>query len=297
MSPSKFKTGLLSIALFGLFLFLLIPWVCVKIDRRFSISLPIFLMPLGLFIFPFALVLLIECWRLFLIVGKGTPSPVAPSENLVTEGPYKYTRNPMVIGLFLVLISLGLILRSPSFFVFLLLLLPLGILFIKLYEEKDLERRFGEAYIAYKAKTPFLIPTVRCNATLKSHIKAFIFALSLWLAFFLAGLPSSYYRELSSMFMAVFCAVATLILIPIIALFINFMDNQSKLKDSIILAFYLTFPLFILDYIYCGLYLKEGIGFVLSYWYLSIFYIIPWAICPLIGLWLDKRVRQDEKAI
>jgi protein-S-isoprenylcysteine O-methyltransferase Ste14 len=170
---SRFRLGLLGILFFGLLFFFLIPWVCVKIDRRLSLSLPVFLIPIGIFIFPFAFVLLMECWRLFFSIGRGTPAPIAPPKNLVTEGPYKYTRNPMVVGLFLALISLNFILRSPSFLIFLLLLLPLGILFIKLYEEKDLERKFGEVYIAYKKETPFLIPRY---SYLKNWTKLFIFA-------------------------------------------------------------------------------------------------------------------------
>jgi hypothetical protein len=50
----------------GLLFFFLIPWVCVKIDRRLSLSLPVFLIPIGIFIFPFAFVLLMECWRYLL---------------------------------------------------------------------------------------------------------------------------------------------------------------------------------------------------------------------------------------
>jgi len=97
--------------------------------------------------------------RLFFSIGKGTPIPIAPPKNLVTEGPYKYTRNPMVMGFFFVLTGIALLLMSLSLLLFLFLfVLPFGILFIKLYEERDLKKRFGESYIAYKEKTPFFIP-------------------------------------------------------------------------------------------------------------------------------------------
>jgi hypothetical protein len=38
------------------------------------------------------------------------------------------------------------------------------------------------------------------------------------------------------------------------------------------LAFYLTLPLFIYDYVLLAWYMELGIGFVILYWYLSFFY-------------------------
>jgi protein-S-isoprenylcysteine O-methyltransferase Ste14 len=39
------------------------------------------------------------------------------------------------------------------------LIYPVGILiYIKLIEERELEQRFGHEYLAYKRRTPFLIP-------------------------------------------------------------------------------------------------------------------------------------------
>lgn len=44
------------------------------------------------------------------------------------------------------------------------------------------------------------------------------------------------------------------------------------------LSFYFTVPLMLLDYAYCGLYLGHGWSFLLTYWYLTAFYVIPWLI-------------------
>jgi hypothetical protein len=55
------------------------------------------------------------------------------------------------------------------------------------------------------------------------------------------------------------------------------------------LAFYITVPLLLYDVLYCGVYLGYGAGFVVEFWYLSVYYIVPWIILPPTGLWLDRR--------
>jgi protein-S-isoprenylcysteine O-methyltransferase Ste14 len=72
---------------------------------------------------------------------------------------YAWTRNPMVLSALTFLIALGLWLRSTLFLLWVLgLLMPAELLFLKVYEERELEIRFGASYLAYKAKTPMLWP-------------------------------------------------------------------------------------------------------------------------------------------
>ena len=91
--------------------------------------------------------------------AKGTPVPVSPPPELVDAGPYAYTRNPMLSGIFSLLFGLGFSVGSPSLvFVFAPLFVVGSILEFKLIEEPELEKRLGEAYREYKRKTPMLIP-------------------------------------------------------------------------------------------------------------------------------------------
>ncbi len=92
-------------------------------------------------------------------IGKGTPVPAAPPKKLITTGPYKYCRNPMVLGTFLFYVGLSMIFNTVSalFILIPLVLAPL-LVFIKVVEEKELEIRFGHEYLEYKKNTPFLIP-------------------------------------------------------------------------------------------------------------------------------------------
>jgi len=93
-------------------------------------------------------------WR-----GWGAPFAIALSRRLATDWLYSWTRNPMVLVTLICLVAVGLWLQSTLFVVWVLALVaPALIVFLKVYEERELEIRFGEAYQAYKAKTPFLWP-------------------------------------------------------------------------------------------------------------------------------------------
>ncbi len=90
---------------------------------------------------------------------KGTPVPFNPPPKLVITGPYAYTRNPMLTGLFSVLIGIGFWIGSFSLIlIFTPLFILLNYLELKKIEEPELEKRLGEAYIAYKKRTPMFIP-------------------------------------------------------------------------------------------------------------------------------------------
>ena len=98
--------------------------------------------------------------------GRGVPyGDVVKSmqtTQLVKTGPYRFTRNPMILGYALILSSVGLYLGSVAGTLVvpvIALLLLSG--WIKLVEEGGLERRFGEEYRRYRQTVPFLFPTRR----------------------------------------------------------------------------------------------------------------------------------------
>jgi protein-S-isoprenylcysteine O-methyltransferase Ste14 len=90
---------------------------------------------------------------------KGTPVPFNPPPEVVTTGPYRYARNPMLTGVFLFLFGLGIAVDSLSL---VLLFTPLFILTnvweLKEIEEPELVKRFGNEYIEYQLRTPMFIP-------------------------------------------------------------------------------------------------------------------------------------------
>ncbi|MCV9962459.1 isoprenylcysteine carboxylmethyltransferase family protein [Pararhizobium sp. BT-229] len=75
-----------------------------------------------------------------------------PTSAIVEEGPYRFTRNPIYIGMFLGLTGLAIAFDS----LWLIALLVLFYLVIRYgvvaREEAYLERKFGDVYVAYKAR-------------------------------------------------------------------------------------------------------------------------------------------------
>jgi protein-S-isoprenylcysteine O-methyltransferase Ste14 len=80
--------------------------------------------------------------------------PGRPSSQLVVTGPYRYTRNPIYIGL--VLVYFGLAIALTSVWVLLLLIPVLLILQrgVVAREEAYLERKFGDSYRKYRSRVP-----------------------------------------------------------------------------------------------------------------------------------------------
>jgi protein-S-isoprenylcysteine O-methyltransferase Ste14 len=93
---------------------------------------------------------------------KGTPVPFNPPPALVITGPYKFVRNPMVTGVFLLLFGIGFAIKSLSLVVFFTPLYVLANVWeLKEIEEPELVKRLGEDYVAYQKRTPMFIPGIR----------------------------------------------------------------------------------------------------------------------------------------
>lgn len=108
----------------------------------------------------FSLALFLIGWSVqnFLKV-KGTPVPFNPPPKLVTSGPYAYTRNPMLTGVFALLFGFGILYGSVSLLlVFTPLLILLNFWELKAIEEPELVKRLGQEYIEYRKMTPMFFP-------------------------------------------------------------------------------------------------------------------------------------------
>lgn len=89
------------------------------------------------------------CIASFALIGHGTPAPFDPPQKLVIRGPYRYVRNPMYYGGALALGGAALYYESAALAVFTAGFLLAAHLFILLYEEPVLRRKFGAEYEAY----------------------------------------------------------------------------------------------------------------------------------------------------
>jgi protein-S-isoprenylcysteine O-methyltransferase Ste14 len=96
-------------------------------------------------------VLGVACVVRFRRAGTGIPT-YRPTTTLVTDGLYRYSRNPIYVGL--AAFYLGLALLAGSWWGFILLPVIVGVVhyIVIAREEAYLERKFGDAYRAYKAR-------------------------------------------------------------------------------------------------------------------------------------------------
>jgi protein-S-isoprenylcysteine O-methyltransferase Ste14 len=84
------------------------------------------------------------------------------TKNVVNGYVYKLTRNPMSLGFYLGCLALGFLSGSTYFTLWLLIeVIPAHIFYLKFFEERELELRFGKSYVEYKERVPFLIPQIR----------------------------------------------------------------------------------------------------------------------------------------
>jgi protein-S-isoprenylcysteine O-methyltransferase Ste14 len=91
--------------------------------------------------------------------GLGAPFFIALSRKLAGDWLYAWTRNPMLLAVLAFFLSLGIWFQSALFVLRVLLLFaPALLVFVKVYEERELEIRFGASYLEYKSRTPMLFP-------------------------------------------------------------------------------------------------------------------------------------------
>ncbi|MEO0477810.1 MAG: hypothetical protein AAF085_17855 [Planctomycetota bacterium] len=123
------------------------------------------------------------------------------------------------------------------------------------------------------------------------HAKLVAYSFFTWLAFYLIGLPD-YYQSWPMWSKVVICLLVTLMYFPVTRYTLHrYWKDERHLINSLWLAFYLTVPLFIYDYLLLGLYFKIGITYVIPYWYLTFFYFSFWIQFPWIGHRLECAAR------
>lgn len=141
--------------------FLAIAKMCIKRDRGEMEGLSLTSMvAVLLFTVPGAAAVA-QTSYLFFTQGEGTPSPAPKSlvtQLLVIEGPYQYTRNPMVSGKAWFLIGVSLLFHSTRVLLFDVAFVLIGTAFFIYYEEPELRSRFGKEYVVFCQNVPRWIP-------------------------------------------------------------------------------------------------------------------------------------------
>jgi protein-S-isoprenylcysteine O-methyltransferase Ste14 len=141
----NFLFTLLVAAMVSVYVPLLIASGMVVITNWIWLVIGIVLLLLGVAIYIWTV------WN-FASFGRGTPLPLDAPKKLVVRGLYRCTRNPMYIGVILVILGWASVLANVW-----LLLYALGVflvvhMFVIAYEEPHLKQQFGEDYIRYTSE-------------------------------------------------------------------------------------------------------------------------------------------------
>lgn len=94
----------------------------------------------------------------FVSRGRGTALPLLPPEEFVAEGLFKFVRNPMYVGLVLVIVAEAIFFRSWWLLIYAFVTWSVMNSYVVYVEEPRLARRFGETYLRYLKSAPRWFP-------------------------------------------------------------------------------------------------------------------------------------------
>ena len=97
---------------------------------------------------------LLVCAREFARAGRGTPAPYDPPRSLVTSGLYRFTRNPMYVGVTTAIFGQAIWFQSRDATIYGVAMVLAFHVAILIYEEPRLTRVFGQQYLDYKKSVP-----------------------------------------------------------------------------------------------------------------------------------------------
>lgn len=104
---------------------------------------------IAILIFAIGTAILIYCITMFAVKGKGTLSPADPTTDLVVSGLYRFSRNPMYIGLLLMLVGEAVFFFSVRLWIYTAFVFIAVNFFVIFHEEPRLKRDFGAEYRQY----------------------------------------------------------------------------------------------------------------------------------------------------
>jgi len=112
----------------------------------------------GVLLLAAGIAVVVHAFARFVVEGAGTPAPVAPPDQLVVGGLYRYVRNPMYLAVTACIVGQALLLSSVPLLAYAAAFLAVCAAFVRWYEEPVLRRRFGAQYEAYRRGVPGWLP-------------------------------------------------------------------------------------------------------------------------------------------
>jgi protein-S-isoprenylcysteine O-methyltransferase Ste14 len=87
-----------------------------------------------------------------MLKSSTSPNPHRPTNALVRDATYRFTRNPMYLGMLISYAGLFIFFQNAWFILFLPILIWLFNAWIIIPEEKYLEEKFGHDYLDFKSR-------------------------------------------------------------------------------------------------------------------------------------------------
>lgn len=88
----------------------------------------------------------------FASFGRGTPAPIDAPRHLVVRGLYRWSRNPMYLGVLSVVLGWAALFAHATIVVYAVCVFAGFHAFVVFYEEPHLAALFGEEFSAYRAR-------------------------------------------------------------------------------------------------------------------------------------------------
>src|SRR5260370_28741619 len=101
---------------------------------------------------------LVDSFARFALQGLGTPAPIAPTQNLVVTGLYRYVRNPIYVALVAVILGQAALFGDQRLLLYGVLVWLAFHAFVMGYEEPALVHRFGTEDEDFRGNLPRWIP-------------------------------------------------------------------------------------------------------------------------------------------
>ena len=113
---------------------------------------------LGVCLLALGACLYLRCVWDFAVSGGGTPAPIDAPKRLVTNGIYRYSRNPLYIAEITVILGWAALFAAPILLAYAVVLFVILSIGVRVYEEPRLTQQYGGQYAAYATQTARWLP-------------------------------------------------------------------------------------------------------------------------------------------
>lgn len=166
MEKPKFSSQIISILLLPFNVVVTIPLILLLLEEGKGLRInltsakEILILIAGIAVVSIGVLLLASTIKWFITIGRGTLAPWNPTQKLVVIGSYRYVRNPMIIGVSLILAGEALLFSSYYLLIWLIVFFLINHTYFVLVEEPGLAKRFGKEYEIYKQNVPRWLPSL-----------------------------------------------------------------------------------------------------------------------------------------